>query len=288
MRKLIALCMVLAISTTALCACSNGEEKTGDTDSTSSESLSQSEETQTETTVPEESATEATVPRDPAISEDSYLSEGGVELYVPDGFDTVIGTTVMGTKGYCGFYKETENGKIYINFNNYLGYNETDDVDLKDLPEITSEKVANGIEEIYGLDVRYSTYLNDSNTEYTIDSEVTETINDMEFFNQKGTLDIDYEEEDGKHELDYTVYYTFHGSYLNPKSPVSLIVFTERNNAETRAELDAIAKEIINKSQWNNEYSPETAVEDSTESEESTEASTETNTESTEAVTSEE
>ena len=72
----------------------------------------------------------------------------------------------------------------------------------------------------------------------------------MEFLNLKGTLDID----DGIYELDYTVYYTFDESPYNPKSPVSMILFTKRNNAETKAELDEVAREIITKTKWDSEY----------------------------------
>ena len=231
MKRLITLCLVIAMSATALCACSS-ESKDADTSSQA---------TQNNTSASEESTTKETIARDPAISDDSYVSECGVELYVPDGFDTVIGTSAM--NGYFGLYKETENGKIYINFRSNLGYDTPDDATLADLPEITAENVQTGIGKILHNDVF------EHNTKHTVESETTETINNMEFLNLKGTLDIDFE-DDGVHSLDYTVYYTFDSDNYNPKSPVSLILFTNRTNAETKAELDAIAKEIINKSHW--------------------------------------
>lgn len=231
MKKSIALCLALIMSASALCACSSENTESKGVDTTSDVS-------QIETTVAEESTTKETIARDPAISEDSYVNECGVELYVPDGFDTVIGTSAM--NAYFGLYKETENDKIYINFRSELGYETPDDATLADLPEITAENVE------YGIGRILHTHVSEGNTEYTVESETTETINNMEFLNLKGTLDID----DGIYELDYTVYYTFDESPYNPKSPVSMILFTKRNNAETKAELDEVAREIITKTKW--------------------------------------
>lgn len=235
MKKSIALCLALIMSASALCACSSENTESKGVDTTS-------EVSQVETTVAEESTTKETIARDPAISEDSYVNECGVELYVPDGFDTVIGTTAM--NAYFGLYKETENDKIYINFWSELGYETPDDATLADLPEITAENVQ------YGIGRILHTHVLEGNTEYTVESETTETINNMEFLNLKGTLDID----DGIYELDYTVYYTFDESLYNPKSPLSMILFTKRNNAETKAELDEVAREIITKTKWDSEY----------------------------------
>lgn len=218
------------MSASVLCACS------GNSDSKTSDVSSQTESSDSENS--DQSNTTAT------ISEDSFENVNMINLYIPDGFDSDTGMSLMDARGYCAFFKEFGSDTIYFNFDNFVGY-KVDGCDLEDIPEIAADSIKNALREIFN---DYPT-----KSEYTVDSETTESINDMSFLNQKGNIHLEYR-ENGTHELSYTVYYTSDEDSYDTKVPVTLFIFSDNCTAETEEEMDRVAKEIINNSDWDFEY----------------------------------
>ena len=264
MKKLIALCMVLVLSATALCACSNGEENKENTTSTESST---------------EEKTTSTEAQNSINIEDVDLFDLSFEL------DGVVYTLP------CDFSEFEKNG---------WHIREIDKNNLGEAPTLSAHdrSVYITIEKDGYTDNVYNeisiSFINTTSTyvdlmdcqvcgvkvELRDDTRKTETI-PIKF---PGGLSIDrdlksddiiaeYGEPDEYSEDIYVHvnYYKQEGDYRK--------LFETTIYGEDRKFSDLVSIHTLGY-----EYSPETAVEDSTESEDSTEASTE----STEAVTSEE
>lgn len=237
MKKLIALCMVIAMSTTVLCACS---DDTDSTKGTSSDRSSQAEETITETDT-ESGTTESN--DDDIISEDSFVDVGGTDLYIPDGFEEEL------AYGYYIYSKEFGNDTIYFAFHSYNWYGLDDDVDsyaLEDVPDIEAERFKDTVGEVIDH------YKEESVT--TVESETNETINDLPFIIHKGTKTTEFREPEDAHNLKFTALYTLYDNNYYEKIPTSIILFSDCYDAETEAEMDRLANEIVNNTVWVLEY----------------------------------
>lgn len=107
MKKIIALCLALAMSASVLCACS------GNSDSKTSDVSSQTESSDSENSA--QSNTTAT------ISEDSFENVNMINLYIPDGFDSDTGMSLMDARGYCAFSRNLEAIQSILTLTTSLG-----------------------------------------------------------------------------------------------------------------------------------------------------------------------
>lgn len=241
MKKLFTLCIAIAISATLLCGCtgkksnSTGADKSGDS-SHESNSIS----------------TEHKTP--PNVSEESYKNVGDFNVYIPDGFKPKAEPRVMINSHYFSYSKEFGNNTIYFNFDELVRYdgdlridgNPIKGIELKDVPENTGYRIKNGINSIFDDNIR--------GYEITVDLENKETVNNMPFINQTGSINLELWDDagSGMNELSYTAYYTLLGSLSSKENHrlVSLIIFSDSFDNETKAEMDRIAQEIIKYTDW--------------------------------------
>lgn len=222
------------MSTSLLCACSDTTEGTTSDNSAQTESINSD-------TVSESSETEDNTD----VSEDDFVDVGGTDLYIPSGFEEEL------AYGYYIYSKEFGNDTIYFNFFNHAWYSRYDDVDidsyaLEDVPDIVDFRFRDALDEV--MDHYKETF------KKTIDTNTTETINGLPFLIQGGSIHIEFREPEDTHDLKYVAYYTLYDNKYYEKVPTSIILFSDCNDAETQAELDRLAREIVNNTDWVIEY----------------------------------
>lgn len=241
MKKLFTLCIAIAITATLFCGCTGKKSNSTGSDKSGDSSLENSS-----------ISTEHKTP--PNVSEESYKNVGDFNVYIPDGFKPKDEPRVMINSHYFSYSKEFGNNTIYFNFDELVRYdgdlridgNPIKGIELKDVPENTGYRIKNGINSIFDDNIR--------GYEITVDSENKETINNMPFINQTGSINLELWDDagSGTNELSYTTYYTLLGSLSSKENHrlVSLIIFSDSFDDETKAEMDRIAQEIIEYTDW--------------------------------------
>ena len=176
---------------------------------------------------------------DESDNNDTFVDRGGTNLYIPEGF------TEEFAYGYTLYSKAVGNDTIYFGFHNRNLYSADTDADsyaLEDVPDIEAQRFN---DTVYEVMKHY-----ESRTVLTLDSETTETINDLSFIKQKGTMHIEYKEPEDTHDLKYTSLYTLYDNNYYTKIPTSIFLFSDCYDEGTEAELERLAEEIATKTVW--------------------------------------
>lgn len=186
--------------------------------------------------------------------EDDSAEIAAVRIFTPEGFQAVstaarnLHVSDFLDNNACYIWgKETEYGNVYYSFRRDRDGNKpAGSYELEDVPEMEDNHIQKCINEMFNYNVRKNKKI--------VDSEENKQYGDMEFINQKGTYQVKLNENKESKTLVYTAYYTIDDNAKNEEAPTHIFVFSNSNNDNIKLEIDRVAEEIINNSNWDPTY----------------------------------